>query len=238
MNLKIEQNASRAIVYDADCIQHPAGDLFDPEYWQRRSAILGTAAGRGNALLLETEFGALVLRSFLRGGWVSKFSRDHYFFTGFEHSRSLKEVRILEKLTNMGLPVPKPLAGLCRRKGLSYTASILTHRITPATTLADMLETRSEGVSGWSQVGKCIRSFHDAGVIHPDLNARNILVGDDENVYLIDFDRASIRPGASRSFSNNLKRLHRSLVKLWPETRSGELESCWLQLTQAYDQAG
>jgi len=239
MNLKIEQTGSLAIVYDADCLQQPAPELFDADYWRRTGSIREMAPGRGNALMLETAFGPLVMRAYLRGGWAAHFSRDRYLFTGFDRSRPVAEVRMLAELTRQGLPVPRPVAGQCLRHGLTYTAVLLTRRIMPAYSLAELLQQNTEMEPDWLRTGRCIRRFHDAGVIHPDLNARNILFGEhggrQGDIHLVDFDRAFFRQGAKRLFRSNLQCLQRSLQKFWPQWRAGELPACWGQLVKGYN---
>ncbi len=241
MNLKFEQTGSRAIVYDTDCMQQPGRELFDAAYWRRTGAISATAPGRGNALMLETPFGSVVMRACLRGGWAARLSRERYLFTGFDRCRALAEARMLAELTRMGLPVPQPLAAQCLRRGLACTGVLLTRRIMSAVPLAELLTERSEIMPDWFLTGRCIRRFHDAGVIHPDLNARNILLGEhgggQGDIYLIDFDRAFFRHGSRRWFRANLGRLRRSLLKLWPGGRAGELQACWEQLMKGYNSA-
>ncbi len=239
MNLKLEQTGSRAIVYDADCIQQPGQELFDVEHWRRLGAVKRTAPGRGKALLLETGFGPVVMRAYLRGGWAAHISRDRYLFTGFSRSRPLAEVRMLGELLRMGLPVPEPVAAQCLRHGLSYSGVLLTRTIEPAWSLAELLAPAANIKPDWLLTGQCIRRFHDAGVIHPDLNARNILLGaqggGQGDIYLIDFDRAFFRHRSPRLFRSNLRRLRRSLTKLWPAARNGELEDCWRELLKGYN---
>lgn len=242
MNLKFKQSGSTVIVYDADCIQQPGQHLFDPEYWQKQNAIVQTVPGRGQTLMLDTPFGAAVMRTYLRGGLAAQVSRDRYVFTGFANSRPLAEVRILAELASRGLPVPQPLGALCVRHGLTYSGTILMRRIMPATPLADMLEDLTAGQPGWFLIGQCIRRFHDAGLVHPDLNASNILLGDqsiaDPDIYLVDFDRAWLQVGAERKFRANLRRLRRSLLKIWPVAQAGKLESCWIELMNGYNSPG
>jgi tRNA A-37 threonylcarbamoyl transferase component Bud32 len=112
-------------------------------------------------------------------------------------------------------------------------------RIMPAVALADLLVTASPQDVYWVHAGRCIRRFHAIGLVHPDLNARNILVsqpGNEEtSVYLIDFDRAFFRMQATRMFKSNLLRLRRSLLKLWPAQHAGTLEPCWEQLMVGYN---
>ena len=211
MKPQTHKQDSQVIVYDADCIEQPGTELFDAESWEKSGGLVGLAEGRGSALLLETSFGPAVLRRYLRGGQAARFSRDRYFFTGFERSRPLQEFNILVTLQSMGLPVPHPLAAQCVRDGLFYTGPEL-----------------------WRATGACIRCFHEQGVVHADLNARNILVRGLETVYLIDFDRASVKKDAHRSFEANLRRLRRSLEKLWPGSERQNLEKCWSTLMQSY----
>ena len=227
---------SHFIVYDAEQIQHPGAHLFEPGYWQGQGAVVGEAQGRGSAILLETEFGPAVLRQYLRGGWAARVSRDRYRFSAYERSRPVHEFNILETLTEAGLPVPQPLAALCSRDGALYTGWLMTRRLMNVIPLADVIESRLDDASLWVAVGRCIRRFHDFGLVHADLNARNILVGKDNCIYLIDFDRARVRNGDSSGFRANLQRLHRSLRKLWPRPSTAYLEPCWTALLKAYDE--
>ncbi|GIT38036.1 MAG: hypothetical protein Ct9H300mP6_19040 [Gammaproteobacteria bacterium] len=42
----------------------------------------------------------------------------------------------------------------------------------------------------WKNTGSCIASFHMKGFYHHDLNIENILIDSDQNVFLLDFDKA------------------------------------------------
>lgn len=238
MNFHTQKTNSGVIVYDAAVIEQAGPNLFDGQYWESSGGLAGLAQGRGSALFLDTSFGPAVLRRYLRGGWAARFSRDRYLFTGFARSRPVAELSILLRLHNKGLPVPYPLAAQCIRRGLFYSGSLLTRRILGAAPLADLLENGPGGMNLWRATGKCIRKFHDYGVVHSDLNARNILVLATGEIYLIDFDRARIRKGARRAFAANLKRLRRSLEKLWPKGDMQRLEESWSSLILAYADTG
>ena len=57
--------------------------------------------------------------------------------------------------------------------------------------------------------------MHNAGIHHHDLNMHNILVDEEETVFIIDFDRARIRKNLGmRGRIANLRRLLRSGRKL------------------------
>lgn len=233
MKPRTHKQDTLVIVYDADCIAQPGIHLFDPDHWQQQGALVGEAEGRGSALLLDTPFGAAVLRRYLRGGQVARFSHDRYVFTGFERSRPVHEFRVLAELSQAGLPVPAPLAAVCERAGLFYTGWLMTRRIQDVVPLADLLEDRGADTDLWRRTGACIRRFHDHGVVHADLNARNILVGK-ESVHLIDFDRARIDRQNPKEFAANLERLQRSLKKLWPDGARDQFNSSWDKLLVGY----
>jgi 3-deoxy-D-manno-octulosonic acid kinase len=229
-----QKQDSQVIVYDADAVEHPGAELFDPDYWDDQGGLAGKAEGRGSALFLNTGFGPAVLRRYLRGGKAALISHDRYLFTGYRRSRPLVEFRMLEVLADAGLPVPAPLAALCQRHGLFYTGWLMTRRIENAVPLADRLAGEAGGRDRWMRIGACIRKFHDRGVVHADLNARNILVGPGEEISLIDFDRGRLSSGNRRAFESNLKRLRRSLEKLWPPADRARLDACWEDLRKGY----
>jgi len=229
---------SLSIVYDPGLLESPNVDYFSVDFWKSQQALKGEAVGRGSAWFIDAPFGPLVLRHYLRGGWAAKLSRRHYLFTTVSRSRPFREYHLLARLFEQGLPVPRPVAALCESQGLRSTGSILTMRIPSAKTLADILPGNKDSVNldagFWESAGQCIRQFHDAGVWHADLNARNILLDAELKVFLIDFDRARFIPGKAVQGQGNLNRLKRSLVKLWPAKTLTEMEPAWLQLEAGY----
>lgn len=239
MKPRTHKEDSEAIVYDADCIAQPHAHLFDVDWWRENDALTGQAQGRGSAWFLNSEFGELVLRKYLRGGLMARISHDRYIFTGFSRSRPMREFDMLQQLFCAGLPVPKPAAAYCRSHGLTASGALLTHRLRGTRPLCDYFEPDNHNAPAnhkpelWRQVGQTIRRFHDIGVVHADLNARNILVSD-RGVFLIDFDRARLAMNHQSAYRANLDRLHRSWVKLWPAAGIEQREPSWQQLMQGY----
>ncbi len=205
-----------------------APDAFDPAwfdaaFWQRHAAIVGQAPGRGTSLFVDAAKIAVadehwVLRDYRRGGMAARLSAARYVWTGLERSRAFHEMRLTAALYTRGLPVPRPVAAQVMRHGISYTAALLTVRLAGARALADCLDDglESNDPALLERVGATIRRFHDAGLDHVDLNARNLLITPDGSVWLIDLDRCRLRrPGAWQNA--NLERLQRSLAKFEAE---------------------
>ena len=234
----IHKGKSFAIAYDASLMGVPDADYFSVDYWKSRQALTAQALGRGSAWFIDAPFGHVVLRKYFRGGWAARISRESYLFSSVSRSRPFREFHLLAALYEQGLPVPRPVAALCEHHGIISTGALMTERISAAQTLADLLPGNSHGAdtdsSLWESVGVCIRRFHDAGVWHADLNARNILLAAGLQVFLIDFDRARFTPGKVVRGQGNLNRLKRSLARLWPTTELAAMEPAWSQLEAGY----
>lgn len=205
------QAGSLHILYDPTALDVVSPEWFKPDFWRVRGKVLAEFGGRGQALAVATDAGPAVLRAYLRGGLIARVVRDRYLFAGYERSRCFREWRVLSRLHTQGLPVPQPLMAGCERRGLTYRAALITRLIENSISLpqaADILEPEH-----WDKLGRTLRRFFQAGVIHPDLNANNLLIDGDCNWYVIDFDRARIQD-APVDPGPMLSRLERSFDKL------------------------
>ncbi len=201
-----------AILFDADRVSAPGEDLFDRGQWRARGALTERTGGRGSIDYIEAGGHHWVMRRYLRGGVAAQFARERYLFLGEERTRSFRELRLLAALRERGLPVPVPVAASYRRACLTYRAALMTERLENVTSLTEALVAGRMSDARWAETGRCLRRFHDAGVQHADLNADNIMLGENEGVWVLDFDRGRLRePGPWRE--RVLDRLERSLVK-------------------------
>lgn len=207
---------------------------FDPTRWGAAAEPVN-AGGRGGAWFVEAGQSKLVLRHYLRGGLVARFSRRTYVFRGLGAARSFAEFRLLEQLSKLDLPVPAPVAAMVRRVGcLRYQAAILVERIDGAVPLPEHPRLRDEEL--WQSVGAMIARFHDQGLEHVDLNADNLLVSGTD-VFLIDFDRCRLH-GPEKPSANwkqkNLDRLQRSIQKRCSELSDDVRAELWEALKAGY----
>ncbi|MFY0991656.1 3-deoxy-D-manno-octulosonic acid kinase [Halomonas sp. C05BenzN] len=206
------------ILYDADslCDADEAPQIgphtFDPDHWRATGRVAGEAPGRGASLFLDAGADQWVLRPYRRGGMVARLSATRYLWTGLERTRAFRELRLTAELFSRGLPVPRPVAAGVARHGLTYEAALITVRIAGARALAELLTSGEADEALLMHVGHTVRRFHDAGLDHVDLNARNLLIDRDDRAWLIDLDRCRLRPGG-RWQAGNLARLERSLIK-------------------------
>lgn len=221
-----------AILFDPEHVDRPGWELFDRERWRAQGALIAHTGGRGSIHFIEDGRRHWALRRYLRGGMAARIAHERFLYWGEDRTRSFLELRLLATLRDMGLPVPAPVAAGYRRSGCAYEAELITERLMGAATLIETLRAGRMSDARWSAVGGCLRRFHDAGVQHADLTANNILLGDGDRVWVLDFDRGRLRaPGAWRE--RVLKRLARSLAKL--RAGSDDWQAGFERLRAAHD---
>jgi 3-deoxy-D-manno-octulosonic acid kinase len=230
--IKIFNN--RHLLYDARIGVQPSLDMFCPDYLHKSGLLVSRAPGRGEAFFFTQGDQQWVLRHYRRGGLVGRFLSDQYLGWRPEASRSWSEWHLLAKLHAMGLPVPRPVAANVTRSAGFYRADLITVRIADAMPLAQHLAVAPLPAQKWQRLGRCLRRFHAAGVHHADLNARNILLDDSFQPYLIDFDRGRLHDTAVDG-TFNLQRLHRSLCKFRRNTEVFHFSDAdWQDCLQGY----
>jgi len=223
------------ILFDAASIDSPADDFFDAGYWQVQNAVVSVAQGRGAACIFRYHDKVFVLRHYRRGGLMAKLSDDRYQWSGVAKTRAWREWRLLAEMYEQGLPVPRPVAARVQRHGLFYSADLVTLCLPDVTPLADLLMQQVVTAAQWRLIGATIKRFHQAGIYHADLNARNILLDQAGQVFVIDFDKGERRTLEPRWQQANLERLRRSLNKFNNnEAQFWFDEQCWLWLLAGY----
>lgn len=215
MTETVEKTPTGAILYDKSIINQISEERFTPGGWLHAEPLRGSlgSGGRGNTMYVGNVPRQFVWRHFRRGGLFGKIVRDRYWWTGEDNTRSFAEWRLLAKLANNGLRVPRPAAARYRRFGPTYTADIITVRIPEVRPLSRYITDAARDDEFWRATGGSIYEFHSAGVYHADMNAYNLQIDADGRLWMLDFDRGRLRrPGPWQQ--RTLGRLHRSLVKV------------------------
>lgn len=222
--------AGGAMLYDASRSGQPDERMFERYDWHTRGSLEEAAGGRGTVAFLRDGDERWVLRHYRRGGLVARVLDDTYLYTGANRTRSFREFRLLRQLRDWQLPVPRPVAARYQRRGLLYRADLVTEELPTRRTLVQALADAPLAAAAWRAVGACIARLHARGVHHADLNAHNLLVGEDGAVYVLDFDRGRVRARGAWEQAV-LERLRRSLAKVSAALPADRFdESAWTEL--------
>ncbi len=213
-------------------------DWFSPDYWHAANAIVNSKEGRTTAWFYAYGDSVYVLKHFRRGGLVGRILNDQYLYTGLKNTRVYREFMLLNELLKQGLPAPKPKAAQVRISGLIYRGDLITEAIKGARSVCEICQARSLRDQELVAIAKTLSAFHNAGVYHADLNANNILLDDQGDAYLIDFDRGEFRVPEASWQQENINRLKRSFNKesqRWPEFHFED--ETWTMLSTTYQEA-
>ena len=190
--------------------------------WVRETEGRGNLrAGRGRPwiLPLDGRHGErVVVRVYHHGGALRWFSRTLFL----DRERSFRELRLLERIAQMGVPTLKVVGALAWKvlPGF-YRHALVTVEEKGARDLLTFLqeeENPAERREVLEEAGRVVRRLHDFHVAHADLHPGNILVtreGARRRVLIIDLDQSEIRPVLDRAARvRGLARLERFLRKL------------------------
>jgi len=175
--------------------------------------------GRGPHLLVEEGPWPepVRIRPAHRGGWLGQLLGDRLLSGRRPHA----ELAIWLELGRRGVRLPAPVFALSRRVGLGWRSHFAAVDLPDALDGAALLAahpgpTRLREAA--RALARSLRSFHDAGALHGDLQVRNLLFEATERglqCRLIDLDRTRLVASPSaRQRMRELMRLYRSLEKL------------------------
>lgn len=177
---------------------------------KKNTVILG---GRGSVKLGNVRgFGDIVLKEYYRGGFIGKFNR--YYFLKSTKSRPQIEYDFLVEANSLGLNVPKPL-GYIIKHNLIYRGWLVTEMLNSKWNLANLSMSDEERTrllvhSVVDQILKLIENK----IFHVDLHPGNVLVDEDNTIFLIDFDKARYFSGTKNKLRDlYLHRWRRAVIK-------------------------
>lgn len=185
----------------------------------RRLADSMVLGGRQAHPLLRLPNGELVLvREYRRGSFFGHLNRRYYFLG----HRPLEEVRATERAGAAGTRVPEVVVAAELQVGVAYHATLATRWIAGGRDGASwfIVAPPAAREAMLRETGRQIALMHGAGVSHPDLILRNLLVVEvpgrsEPVVYILDFDRAHLSDGPTPDHlrARDLRRLERSILR-------------------------
>lgn len=179
-----------------------------------------------------------MVRHCRRGGYVIAPILGDRFFGA---PRLVLELQWSRRLAEAGVATPAFLAGVWHRSGLLHRADVATEHVA-GTDLASLMFSDSpprgaDRAAVLAAVARLVRRMHDAGIVHPDLQLKNVLVGDGPAACLLDVDTCRLA-GGTESRRLNLRRFHRSWQK-WNRRFGERLTAAdWDAFEAAYAAAG
>lgn len=189
----------------------------------------GTLRGRGELFRVPLDPAGqehALVRHYRRGGLAGCLLGDRYW--GAE--RFFEEASITERARALDVPAPVVLAVRAERVFCGwYRGDLATLQISGSRDLASYLKTwRETGTVPGERLrntlvrrlGETIRRMHDAGIVHADLNVKNLLLrvdpegGEEIQAFVVDLDKARLLPSVPACLrAENILRLYRSLEK-------------------------
>lgn len=168
--------------------------------------------------------GGVVVRPCWHGGLWGQLTRDLYL----GHSRANREVVRSRWLHAKQIPTPEILAVLFYPAGFFLRIEVVTSAIPSSQDFVSFLSARPEAADrqgALAAIRSLFSTLHHHGVVHPDLNARNILLSrqpkGDWRAWLLDVDAVWFgKPRNPVHDTANRQRLLRSLLK---RARLGDL---------------
>ncbi len=174
------------------------------------NSVLG---GRSSVVVDEINgLGSVVIKYYRRGGLVRYFVKQKYLKCG--KTRGQKEYELLQKVISLGISAPEPIAFAYRGR-LFYKGWLVTREIKEHQTLAELSfsnETRTRKIM--KEVTRQISILIKNSILHVDLHPGNVIVDNQDRVYIIDFDKGRLFHGKNTSLRNRyLSRWNRAVKK-------------------------
>ncbi len=203
-------------------LQNTLAGLMDKEF-ERLGAMPGAQTTSGRAGPVHIPVVGLSQRIFIRPyahGGIFAGIRGGLLFPGPE--RAMRELAVSAQAQTLGLPIPEIIGITARRTdGNRWRLESWSWWIPDSMTLSLCLKRVDLSGAATNElmgaIAQALKTCHDKGLRHADLNSRNVLVmrtGGGWRVLLVDLDGARFEANLSHgSRVAQLKRLYRSLVK-------------------------
>lgn len=209
----VEEGATKVLIR-SEWKESLLRDLLDDfaDVGPKRRQVYGSGRAEHFSYLPEGGAGRVFVRRCVRGGFLRWLGNLH-----LGNARPLREIRAVQASERAGIPVPEIVAAKATRAfGPFYRLVIVMREIPGAANLLHAAPALSatEKRRTIDRLADILRRMHQAGIYHTDLTVHNIVLDDEGEVHVIDFDKAHLVESMDRGRETKmLSRLNRSVEK-------------------------
>ena len=136
------------------------------------------------------DIGSVVIKHYRRGGAIRYLIKKRYLKWG--KTRCQIEFELLQKVRSFGINAPEPVAFAYRGR-LFYQCWLVTREIQNHQTLAQLsCSDKEQARMAMKAVIKQVTMLIKNKILHADLHPGNVIVDNQNQVYLLDFDKGGI----------------------------------------------
>lgn len=176
---------------------------------------IGTLGGRGQVVMANTlAFGDVVIKGYYRGGVLGRLIENWHLRLG-EVSRAQHEFRVLSDVREWGISAPRPLVYI-ETPGRIYRTWLVTERIQDVRRLSESGSgvRKDLVIAGIERLADQVYVLIEHGLLHIDLHPGNVLINEQGEIFILDFDKAYLKSCSKRSLRDSyLHRWRRAVLK-------------------------
>jgi 3-deoxy-D-manno-octulosonic acid kinase len=178
-----------------------------------KNSVHSTLGGRTSITVARLQgIGSVVIKYYRRGGAIRYLIKKRYLKCG--KTRCQIEYELLQKVRSLGINAPEPVAFAYRGR-LFYQCWLVTREIRDHQTLVQISRSNEEQARmAMKAVVKQVSILIKNKILHADLHPGNVIVDNQNQVYLLDFDKGGVFPGDKNTLRTRyLRRWNRAIKK-------------------------
>lgn len=184
-------------------------ELFKTKIHGARSAIdQGSSVVKG-----DTGVRKVVVKHYRRGGALHLINK-HYYLSTFTASRAKREFEFLELVRRKGVNAPLPIA-YAIKGGFIYRNWLATEEIPNTSDLCFLGENDYAKIEKYTvELARQIKILIKNKIFHVDLHPGNVIVDENDKLYILDFDKACFFKGSYNELRDKyILRWRRAVIK-------------------------
>jgi 3-deoxy-D-manno-octulosonic acid kinase len=178
-----------------------------------KNSVDSALGGRTSITVARLQgIGSVVIKYYRRGGAIRHLIKKRYLKYG--KTRCQIEYELLQKVRSLGINAPEPVAFAYRGR-LFYQCWLVTREIQDHQTLVQISRSNEEQARiVMKAVVKQVSMLIKNKILHADLHPGNVIVDNQNQVYLLDFDKGGVFPGDKNALRTRyLRRWNRAIQK-------------------------